>query len=275
MNECGPAKHIYYFDTSKPNQSILTAEAISGMNTVVQIETCAPSAMPSTKTHTSNPVTITPTTNTVQPSAFPTKLLTKRPLKHTSTLYDNEQSTGDELSDGLRTVFYVMVSLMAFCCVCNCIVFAIKKYSVKDMTAVDTVVTKTSSSNVQQVIQVEAGIGNEHWKEDSAGDGGVRQYIIYYTSEEGMQRQDSEDLFRDMGAENAGDDTITAEAGTSTQSTKQRSRTLPRPPKRDVKPRATVHTDMQAKEQHLESDSDNEILEAVNKTIAQIQVQEE
>eukprot|EP01084_Bolivina_argentea_P087769 158520_1 len=107
-----------------------------------------------------------------------------------------------------------MVSLMSFCCVC-CIVFAIKKYSVKDMTVVDTVdtaITMTSSSNVQQVIQAEATIENEHLKEDSAGDGGVRQYIIDATSEEGIQRLDSEDLFRDMGAENAGDDTITAEA---------------------------------------------------------------
>eukprot|EP01083_Nonionella_stella_P117712 351099_1 len=175
MNECGPAKHIYYFDTSKPNQSILTAEAISGMNTVVQIETCAPSAMPSTKTHTSNPVTITPTTNTVQPSAFPTKSLTERPVKHTSTLHvdDSEQSTADG-------VFYVIVSLMSFCCVC-CIVFAIKKYSVKDMTVVDTVdtaITMTSSSNVQQVIQAEATIENEHLKEDSAGDGGGVQKAI-------------------------------------------------------------------------------------------------
>eukprot|EP01083_Nonionella_stella_P066376 174747_1 len=40
MDDCGPGKQIYYFDTSKPNQSIVNSEGTSGMNTVVQIETC-------------------------------------------------------------------------------------------------------------------------------------------------------------------------------------------------------------------------------------------
>eukprot|EP01083_Nonionella_stella_P300219 1023720_1 len=229
MDECGPAKHIYYFDTSKPNQSILTAEAISGMNTVVQIETCAPSAMPSTKTHTSNTVTGTPTTNTVQPSAFPTKLLTKRPLKHTSTLYDNEQSTGDELSDGLRTVFYIMITSIFFCCV-SCIVFAIKMNVMKDLknlmpfwkgdSADDIVIQIASSSNPQHVIPGAAGIEKDELRKDTAGSAAYGDYapgeqngqtpinlqhIIYGE----IEKEDSEDLFRDMNAINSDANTTT------------------------------------------------------------------
>eukprot|EP01083_Nonionella_stella_P174352 604107_1 len=390
MDECGPAKHIYYFDTSKPNQSILNAEITSGMNIAVQIETCPPTAMSSTKTHTTaDPVertTFTPTSNpsakpitasptqpgvlicgdegtlgsytsgslifeatlpfagditfdasdsnfavtnieartklgalvgsdsdhdgvlvltlppgeykfimsgdapgvylatldctsneptlsptrapvdhpiTPHPSAFPSakpiapsqaattpsathttdtatpiistfepsKSPTKRPIKHTfvssqaeSTREtgengdDNEQATGDNDSDSLRTIFYIMVSLMCFCCVCNCIVFGMKKNSnfMNDMKNVtrfwkqdivtDNVIQITLSSNVHQVMSGEEEIGNGQCRKDRIGDGGGvqksfnLQHIIYGASEGVMGEQkdqsDSEDLFR-------------------------------------------------------------------------------
>eukprot|EP01083_Nonionella_stella_P139958 428123_1 len=200
----------------------------------------APSQAATTPSATHTTDTATPIISTFEPSKSPTK----RPIKHTfvssqaeSTREtgengdDNEQATGDNDSDSLRTIFYIMVSLMCFCCVCNCIVFGMKKNSnfMNDMKNVtrfwkqdivtDNVIQITLSSNVHQVMSGEEEIGNGQCRKDRIGDGGGvqksfnLQHIIYGASEGVMGEQkdqsDSEDLFRDMGTENAGADTTT------------------------------------------------------------------
>eukprot|EP01083_Nonionella_stella_P065618 172100_1 len=90
----------------------------------------------------------------------------------------------------------------------------------KDVTiSVGNVIQITLSSNVHQVMSGEEEIGNGQCRKDRIGDGGGvqkpinLQHIIYGASEGVMGEQkdqsDSEDLFRDMGTENAGADTTT------------------------------------------------------------------
>eukprot|EP01083_Nonionella_stella_P294562 1001295_1 len=76
--DCGPSKQIFFFDTSRPNQSITNPEYVSGVNIVVTCPTSPPTPIP-TSPPTSKPTHQPTPTPTVNPTAKPTKIPTHNP----------------------------------------------------------------------------------------------------------------------------------------------------------------------------------------------------
>eukprot|EP01083_Nonionella_stella_P016008 44762_1 len=83
---CGPAKQIYYFDTSTPDAYISYARRESGVGIAIGSNTCEPTNKPSTNNPSNDPTT--------NPSHNPTNIPTERPSKNPTNNPSNNPSNG-------------------------------------------------------------------------------------------------------------------------------------------------------------------------------------